>query len=96
MCCGDTGSGLTIHGVGRFLGVFGIELVVGSTLGSGVFFTGDFVPWFLCGVVLSVSILGLPPVFTLGVLYVLDCACLSSLGVVSLSLLFLCPFVGFA
>ena len=81
-----------------FFGVFGVELVVGSTLGSGVVFAGYFVSLFLCGVVLSVSTLGYPPVFTLGVLYVLALACECSfcLGVGSLSLLFPRPFFGFA
>ena len=34
--CGDAVSGLNIHGVGRFLGVIGIGIVVGSTLRDGV------------------------------------------------------------
>ena len=32
------GYGLTIHGVGRFLGVFAVGIVSGSTLLAGVFF----------------------------------------------------------
>ena len=65
---------MTIHSVGCFFGVIGIILVAGSTLGYGVSFAGELAFWFLCGTVLSISTLGSPPVFTLGVLHVLGCA----------------------
>ena len=86
------GSGLTIRGVDRFLGVVGIGLVAGSTLGAGVGFAGDLALRFLCGAVLSVSTPGAPPVFTLGGLYVLGCVFSSFLGGGLLSLIFLRPF----
>ena len=38
LCCGETVSGMNIRGVGRFLGVIGIGLVVGYNLGYGVGF----------------------------------------------------------
>ena len=38
LCCGGAVSGLNICGVGHFLGVVGIVLVVGSTLGAGMVF----------------------------------------------------------
>ena len=44
-----------------FFGVIGIGLVFGFTLRSGVDFSGELILWFLCGAVLSVSILGAPP-----------------------------------
>ena len=70
LCCGDVVYGLNIYGVGSFLGVVGIGLVDGSTLGSGVGFLGDLGSWFLCGLMLFVSTLGYPLLITLGVFYV--------------------------
>ena len=83
---------MTIHDFGPFLGIIGIGLVAGSTLGAGVGFAGDLALRFLCGAVLSVSTPGAPSVFTLGGLYVLGCVFSSRLGVGSLYLLFLSPF----
>ena len=92
LCCGDVVYGLNIYGVGSFLGVVGIGLVDGSTLGSGVGFSGELSLWFLCGTVMSVSTLGAPPVFNLERVYVLGCAFSSCLVVGSLSLILLSPF----
>ena len=47
LCCGETVSGMNIRGVGRFLGVIGIGLVVGSNLGYGVGFAVELASWFL-------------------------------------------------
>ena len=71
------------------LGVVGISLIYGSTLGFGIDFAGELSLWFLCGEVLHFSALGALPVFNLGVLYMLGCAFPSFLGVGSLSLVFL-------
>ena len=71
MFCGEVGSGMTICGLGNFLGFVGIGLVAGSTLGFGVSFTEDLEFWFLCVAVLSLSTLGYPHVFTLRGLHVL-------------------------
>ena len=75
--------------------VIGIGPVAVSTLGAGVGFVGEFLLWFLCSAVFSLSTLGYPPVFTLIGMYMLRCAFLSYLVVTSISLVFLSPF-GFA
>ena len=92
LCYVYVGFGVTISGVGRFLGVVDIGLVAGSTLGVGVGFARELEFWFLYGVVLSVSTLGAPLVFTLIVLHVVGCTFSSCLVVGSLYLLFIIPF----
>ena len=86
---GDVGYGWLLMASVVFFGVIGIGLVFGFTLRSGVDFSGELILWFLCGAVLSVSILGAPPpVFTLVILYALGCSFPSYLGVGSLYFFF--------
>ena len=65
LICGYVSSGMNICDIGHFGGVVGIGLVADSTLGYGVGFTVELLFLLLCGVVLSVSTLRDPPVFTL-------------------------------
>ena len=79
---GYVGSVLTIRAVG-------IGLVAGFTLGAGVGFSGELVSLFLFDAVMTVFTLRAPPVFTLGGLYIFECAFFSCLGVGSLSICWL-------
>ena len=82
LCCGDAGAGITIYIVSNpFLGVVGIVLVVGSTLGSEVGFAGKLSSCFSFGAVLSGSTLGDPPIFTLRGSDMVGCIFSSCLGV---------------